>query len=80
MDPPEGSLLDGTVVKIWRCIYPLKQYPREWYYWLVEYVGPFGLVFTAWDPCVLGHKSGNLFLAIYVDDITLFAATGKLKE
>jgi len=58
----------------------LKQSPREWYYRLVEYLGPFVFVITAWDPCVLVHESGNLFLAIYVDDITLFGATGELKE
>jgi len=58
----------------------LKQSPREWYNRLVEYLGPFGFVITAWDPCVLVHESGNLFLAIYVDDITLFGATGELKE
>jgi len=80
MDLPEGSRIDGMVAKFKRCIYGLKQSPREWYYWLVEYLGPFGLVITAWDPCVLVHESGNLFLAIYVDDITLFGATGELKE
>jgi len=80
MDLPEGSRLDGMVAKLKRCIYGLKQSPREWYYRLVEYLGPFGFVITAWDPCVLVHESGNLFLAIYVDDITLFGATGELKE
>jgi len=68
------------VAKLERCIYGLKQSPREWYYRLVEYLGPFGLAITAWDPCVLVHKSGDLFLAIYVDNITLFGATGELKE
>jgi len=80
MDLPEGSRLDGMVAKLKRCIYGLKQSPREWYYQLVEYLGPFGFAITAWDPCVLVHKSGDLFLAIYVDDITLFGATGELKQ
>jgi hypothetical protein len=80
MDLPEGSWIDGIVAKLNRCIYGLKQSPREWYYWLVEYPGPFRFVITAWDPCVLVHETGNLFLAIYVDDITLFGATGELKE
>ena len=35
---------------------------------------------TAGDPCILVHESVGLFLAIYVDDITLFGATGELKE
>jgi len=80
MDLPEGSRLGGMVAKLKRCIYGLKQSPREWYYRLVEYLGPFGFAITAWDPCVLVHESGDLFLAIYVDDITLFGATGELKE
>jgi len=80
MDLPEGSRLDGMVAKLKRCIYGLKQSPREWYYRLVKYLGPFGFAITAWDPCVLVHESGDLFLAIYVDDITLFGATGELKE
>jgi len=58
----------------------LKQSARDWYYWLEEYQGPCGFVVTAWDPCVLVHKSGNLFLAIYVDNITLFGATAEIKE
>jgi len=80
MDLPEGSRLDGMVAKFKRYIYGLKQSPRERYYRLVQYLRPAGFVITAWDPCVLGHKSGNLFLAIYADDITLFGATGELEE
>jgi len=80
MDLREGSRLDGMVAKLKRCIYGLKQSPREWYYRLVEYLGPFGFDIAPWDLCVLIHKSGNLFLAIYEDNITLFGATGELKE
>ena len=58
----------------------MKQSPREWYYRLIECLGPFGFVITAWDPCVLVHESGNQFLAIYVDDITLFGPNGEQKE
>jgi hypothetical protein len=32
MDLPEGSWIDGIVGKLKRCIYGLKQSPREWYY------------------------------------------------
>jgi len=58
----------------------LKQSPREWYYWLVEYLGPFGFAITVSDPCVLGHESGDHFSAIYVDDITLFGAAGEVQK
>jgi hypothetical protein len=80
MDLPQGTWLDGMVAKLNRCIYGLKQSPREWYYRLVEYLGHFVFVITAGDPYVLVQESGNLFVAIYVDDITLFGATGELKE
>jgi len=80
MDLPDGSRLDGMVAKSKTCIYGLKQFPREWCYQLVEFLGPSGCVITAWDPCILVHESGDLFLAIYVDDITLFGATAELKE
>jgi len=68
------------VAKLTSCIYGLKQYPKEWYYRLVEYLRPFRIAITVWDPCVLFYQSGDLFLAIYVDNITLFGATGELKE
>jgi hypothetical protein len=80
MDLPEGSRVDGMVAQLKRCIYGVKQSPSEWYYWLVDHLGPFGFAVTAWDPGVLVHESGHLFLAIYVDDITFFGAIGELKE
>jgi len=38
MDLPEGSQIDGMVAKLKRCIYELKQSPRESYYRLIEYL------------------------------------------
>jgi len=76
----EGSWLDGMVAKSKMFIYGLKQSPSEWYFQFVKYLGPFEFVITAWDPCVLIHKSENLFLALYVDYIALYGATGELKE
>ena len=80
MHLPEGSRIDGKVAKLKRCIYGLKQSPREWYYRLVEYLIPYGFVITAFDPCVLVHNSGDLFLTIYVDDITMYGETVALKD
>jgi hypothetical protein len=39
-----------------------------------------GFVIPDWDPGALVHKYGNPFLAIYVDNITVFGATGELIE
>jgi len=68
------------VATLKRCIHGLKQSPREWYYQLVEYLGPCGFAITAWDLCDLVHESGDLLLGIYVDNTTLFGATGEIKE
>jgi hypothetical protein len=80
LDLLQSSQLDGMVVILKRCIDGLKQSLRELYYQLIEYLGPFGFVITTWDSFILVHESGNLFLAIYVDDIILFEPTGKRKD
>jgi hypothetical protein len=69
---PLGSRIGGKVCKHKRCLYGLKQSPREWYSRLTNYLLPYGFALSAYDPCVLIHSSGNLFLAIYVDDILIF--------
>jgi hypothetical protein len=33
---------------------------------------PYGFALSVYETCVLIHSSGNLFLAIYVDDISIF--------
>lgn len=72
MELPEGYRKENHVARLKRCIYGLKQSPREWYFRLVEYIIPQGFVSTLMDPCVLIHKTGKLIIAIYVDDIILF--------
>lgn len=80
MQLPEGSRLPGKVAKLKRCIYGLKQAPREWFARLTNFLRPYGFASSTFDPCVLAHESGNLFLAIYVDDITVFGDKGPLLD
>ncbi|KAI0996745.1 hypothetical protein K3495_g11439 [Podosphaera aphanis] len=80
MDLPEGYKIDNHVARLNRCIYGLKQSPREWYFRLIEYIIPSGFTASEFDPCVLLHKSGNLIVAIYVDDIVLFGNQGDLMD
>lgn len=80
MHLPEGSREDGKVARLKRCLYGLKQSSREWYFRLVEFLLPFEFVISAFDPCVLVHKSGTLFVSIYVDDITLFGSPSTLMD
>lgn len=78
MELPEGSKKDGHVAKLNRCIYGLKQSPREWYFRLVEFLRPNGFQVSSFDPCILVHASGGLFIAIYVDDSSLFGPSDEL--
>ena len=80
----EGSQIDGMCGKLNKCIYSLKQSPREWYHQLIDFLTPYGFVVSNFDPCVLMFKSDNdshndtnnannvLFIAVYVNDLSLF--------
>lgn len=50
MQLPEGFRKEDHVARLKRCIYGLKQSPREWYFRLVEYLKPFGFNSSLFDP------------------------------
>ena len=77
---PEGSRIDGKVCRLKKSLYGLKQSPREWHARLTSFLLPYDFKPTAFDPCVLIHSTKELFIAIYVDDLSLFGATGKLMD
>src|SRR5258705_13716671 len=78
--------------KLNKCIYGLKQSPREWYHRLIDFLTPYGFVVSNFDPCILMFKSDNdthyhdtnndndtnnvLFITVYVDDLSLFGPKG----
>ena len=64
--------------KLNRCIHGLKQSPREWNGHSIAFLITLGFTVTAFDPCIMVHKTHTLFIAIYVDDITLFGPSGSL--
>ncbi len=66
--------------KLNKCIYGLKQSPREWYGRLTSHLIPLGFNITSFDPCVLVNKELNTYLAIYVDDLTLYGLPSKFME
>ena len=71
--------------KLHKCIYGLKQSLREWYYRLIDFLTPYRFVVSNFDPCVLMFKSNNdtnnmLFIAIYVDDLSLFRPKGPVMD
>ncbi|KAI0992496.1 hypothetical protein K3495_g15689, partial [Podosphaera aphanis] len=78
MELPEGYRKDNHVARLNRCIYGLKQSPREWYFRLAGYILPHGFTSSLFDPCVMIHDTGNLIIAVYVDDIVLFGEQNQL--
>ena len=80
MELPEGSRTPGKVAKLNQCIYGLKQSPREWYFRLVLFLQPYGFAISSFNPCVLVHSSGNFFISIDVDDITLFGPQNEFMD
>src|SRR5690606_33500548 len=80
MHLPEGYRQPGKVARLKKCIYGLKQSPREWYFRLVLFLQPYGFAISAFDPCVLAHDTGEFFIAIYVDDLTLYGPQGTLLD
>src|SRR5258705_9460165 len=68
--------------KLNKYIYGLKQSPRAWYHRLTDYLVPYGFTVSTFDPCVLIYKQHNqtLFIAVYVDDLSLFGPKGQLMD
>lgn len=78
MELPEGYRQGDHVAKLKRCIYGLKQSPREWFFRLAEYIIPCGFVSSLFDPCVFVHHTGKLIIAVYVDDIVIIGEQDEL--
>ena len=63
-------------MKLNRCIYGLKQSPREWYYQLSSVLVSYGFTVSTFDSCILIYSTKQFFLAIYIADITLWGSAG----
>ena len=78
MQLPEGysysSRQNSMYAKLNRCIYGLKQSPRKWYHKLLSVWVPYGFTISTFNPYILIHKLMQFFLAVYVDDITLWGS------
>ena len=76
MQLPGGSRQEGMCAKLNRCIYVLKQSPREWYHRLSSVLVPYVFTISTFDSCIMIHKNKYIFLAIYIEDITLWGHVG----
>jgi hypothetical protein len=75
MKLPPGHEQAGMCARLKRSIYGLKQSPRQWYGRLTGFLIPIGYIPCNFDPCVLIHITHQIFIAIYVDDLTIFGAS-----
>ena len=66
--------------KLNKCIYGLKQSLREWYSRLTSHLIPLGLNIKSFDPYVLVNKKFNTYIAIYIDDLTLYSLPSRFIE
>lgn len=77
---PDGYREDGKVAKLKKCIYGLKQSPREWYSRLTTLLKSNNFEITNFDPCVFRHTTKQFLIAVYVDDLSLYGPSGPLME
>jgi hypothetical protein len=75
---PEGYRDGNKVAHLKRCIYRLKQAPREWYSCLMAHLRKRRFDTSNFDPRVLRHKSNQFYIAMYVDNLTVYRPLGHL--
>jgi hypothetical protein len=76
----EGYKDGNKVVHLTRCIYALKQSLREWYSRITAHLRSHGFDTSNFDPYVLQHKSDQFYIALDVDDLTLYGPPGYLMD
>ena len=61
----------GRVCKLNKALYSLKQSPRIWYRYLLNYLIALGYRPLAEDYSVFLHPKLNIIIAVYVDDLLI---------
>jgi hypothetical protein len=67
-----GRRENNKVAKLHKYLYGLKQSPREWYSRLSDFLQIQGYIPTHFGPCVFVLTTGQQFLAVYVDNISIY--------
>ena len=82
MKLPPGYRKSGTVCKLKKCIYGLRQAPRQWNIMLSDFIKSLGFCRSQIDSCLYFHNiAGNLdILLIYVDDILISSTSAHLEK
>jgi hypothetical protein len=69
--PPMYPGKEGTVLKLRRAIYGLRQSPRAWFLTLKQALNELGFEPTESDRCVFRHKKETFIITMHVDDLVL---------
>ena len=82
MEQPEGIVEpgnEGKVMLLLKCLYGLKQSPRQWNIYIDKILRDMGFIRLKSDFGIymMGEGKGVVFIALYVDDLFL---VGKLLE
>lgn len=80
MELPDGFKEGTKVCKLRKCIYGLKQSPREWYACLTDSLLEQGFKPSQLDPCVFIQPKTHMYLAIYVDDIMIYGPDTQFRK
>jgi hypothetical protein len=80
MSLPEGYRDGNKVPHLKKCIYGLKQSPREWCSRLTAHHRRNGFDKSNFDPCLLQHMCDQVHIAVHVDDLTLYGLPGHLPD
>jgi hypothetical protein len=77
---PEGHGEKSKTIRFRKCIYSLKQSSQKWYQQLTHYFVSYEFVSSNFDLCVLTYRTELFFIAIYVDNITLYGPSGPMMK
>ncbi len=83
LTPPLGlDVPEGSVLKLLKAIYGLKQSPLLWYLTAFEFFSTLGFLRCVSDPCLLylRNSEGVVYLCIYVDDILISSLSVSLVQ
>ena len=78
IEQPEGFICEqfpDFVLLLNKSLYGLKQAPRLWYLLLCSIIISLGFIPLESDPCIYFSPECSIIIAVYVDDILIFAPT-----
>lgn len=80
--PPEGTNYpEGTILKLKKALYGIKQAPRVFNQTLIDHLLSLGFSQSIKDPCILFKEKDDdrrIIISIYVDDMLLFGSNDQL--